>query len=869
MSPHKRRYLRNAAAALVFLLVTVWVVPSFFNAERYRPLLKTGLENALHRRITFGHITLHLFPQPGFTIDNVVVEESPAFGLEPFARVESVDCELLWRSFWHSGLEFGTLQLQHPSINLVRNSAGEWNVENLLLNSGIARSAHARAPGVSHPPGLRIEADDARFNFKLRQDKKPFAIVNARAEMDFDFGSGRISFRLSGDPVRTDLELPTPGPFKLAGTWTPSEATGSTLDATLQTQGALLYDWIPLLTGHNPGVYGVLDSTIHLTGTLRKIGFEGNARVSQLHRWEQLPPSDDLPCQLRFGGTFDRDQRELSIRAFNLAFADSEASVKGSIEKLTSSPDLDLVVAFKRSQVQDLLKLGSRVLGRRVGWNVTGRVDGELEIRGPWAERGYEGTLAARELRLRIGSGTFPISTVTLRIARNSVRLSPTRVRLAPGVEVVAEGTVHDISPGSHRLAVKPRYDLTVYSHAVALTDLLNFGRDLGLREAGNFAAEGIGTLNLHATGRAWPLGRPNITAQATIRSARLVIPGLTQPVNIPRARIQVYGKEIVVNPVVAVMGTSVFSGWLMHEGPSEEPWSFSLEADKLSVGQGAQWFEATENQSSASLFERLSGIGALFSSPRPASSLFSRLNAQGHFSTPVVNYRALTLRNFKAKVEIAHRTIRVSKATFEAGNGRGSGKLLVDLRQSPAQVSAEAGTEGTRLQTLASYLPPTLAKVRGFCTASGHFDARGITHAEIARSLRGEAVVKLVSVDLGDFDPVRVLARRAGIVAFESDPQPVLIPSAVAHLQIQNRQVTLKDFPVDLPGAELELEGTYGFDGTTTIQVHADLSGLHSRWFRTQPAKKTLPRLADVRLGGTLRHLRIVPAMRLSQKQP
>ncbi|MCL5005389.1 MAG: AsmA family protein [Acidobacteria bacterium] len=871
MSPHKRRFFRNVVAVLVLVLVTGWVVPSFFNADRYRPLLKAGLENALHRKITFGQITFHLFPQPGFTIDNVVVEEAPAFGLEPFANVQRIDCELLWRSLWHSGLDFSTLQLHHPSINLVRNAAGEWNIENLLLNSGITGSARRPSSRASHRPSLRIEAEDARFNFKLREDKKPFAIVDSRAEIDFDFGSRRVSFRLSGDPVRTDSELPTPGPVELSGTWRPAKTTGSALDATLRTQGALLYDWVPLLTGHNPGIYGVLDSTIHLTGTLRKIDFVGDARLSQVHRWEQLPPSNDLPCRIRFQGIFDRDQRKLELEDFNLAFADSKASVRGSIEKVTSKPDFDLAVNFKQSRVQDLLELGSRVLGIRLGWNLTGNVDGKLEILGPWAERRYEGTLAAREVRLRTPSGAFPISRVDVRIARDRIWLSPARVHLAPGVEVFAEGYVRDLWPGKgrYRRAVKPRYDLTVYSRAVALTDLLRFGRALGLKDAEDFAAEGIGTFTLHATGWAWPLSRPNITAQARIRSARLMIPGLTQPVNIPRARIQIYGKQVIVNPVVAVMGTSVFSGWMSHEGSPAVPWNFSLESDKLSVGQASQWFEATRSQDSTSLFERLSGISALLGVRRPASSLLNRLNAQGHFATPIVSYRALALRHFKATIDIHDRTIRVSKVTFEASSGRGKGKLLVNLRESRPQISGEMNIEGGKLQTLASYLPPALATVRGFYSAAGHFSARGLTHDEITRSLEGQAAVKLESVNLGDFDPISALARRAGLNVLELNPQPALIPFVQAHLQIQNRQVTLENFSVDLSGAELHLKGACGFDGTATLQVHANLSGLSPRLFPTQAGKGTASRLADVRFAGSLRHLRAIPSMRLSQEQP
>ena len=871
MSPRKRRYLRNITTALILVLATAWVVPSFFNADRYRPLLKTALEKALHRRIAFGHIALHLFPQPGFTIDSVVVGEAPPFGLEPFARVESIDCELLWRSIWESGLKFGTLELHHPSINLVRNAAGEWNIEDLLLNSGIARVSGARGSVAAPSPPLRIEASGARFNFKLRQDKKPFAIVDATADMDVDFASRRIRFKLTGDPVRTDLELPTPGMVLLDGTWRPGQAAGNTLDATLRTQGALLYDWIPLVTGYNAGVYGVMGSSIHLTGTLRKIAFDGNAQLSQLHRWEQLPPSNDMPCRLHFQGVFDRDQRKLALTTFHLAFASSEATVNGSIDNLTSMPDLDLAVAFKKSRVEDLLRLGRRVLGRRFSWDVSGNVDGKVGIEGAWAERRYHGALEMRDLRLHTASSVFPISRVAVQVGQDQVRLLPVKVRLAPGVDVVAEGTLRDISParGRRRLTVKPRYDFTVYSDAIGLGDLLKFGRAFGLSESRDFTADGVGTFTMHATGWAWPLSKPNIIARATIRSARLMIPGLTQPLNIPRARIQVYGKQIIVNPVVAVMGTSVFTGWLMHAGPSREPWNFSVAADKLSVAQGAQWFAATQNSGGGSFFERLSGISSLLGSSRPAHSLFSRLNAQGHFASSVVNYRMLRLRNFRADVQILHRAIRLSDVTFDAGAGRGRGKILVDLGQTPARLSAEVSTDGTRLQTLTPYLPVQLAKLRGSYSASGHFTTRGITHTEIMRSLQGEARIKFSNVDLGDFDPVGLIARHSRMDVSEAAPPPDLIPSAVARLQVQNRQVTLSGLPLNVSGALLEVSGSYDFDGSATLRVHADLSGLPSRRFRTQPEKGSLPRLAEVHLGGTLRDLRVVPAMRLSQKQP
>jgi hypothetical protein len=151
----------------------------------------------------------------------------------------------------------------------------------------------------------------------------------------------------------------------------------------------------------------------------------------------------------------------------------------------------------------------------------------------------------------------------------------------------------------------------------------------------------------------------------------------------------------------------------------------------------------------------------------------------------------------------------------------------------------------------------------------NGHFDAQGLTHVEITRSLEGHAEVRLEDVNLGGFDPVIVLARDAGMDLLDAGSRPVLIPYAVANLQVQDREVVLKDFSLGLSGAELRMGGTCAFDGTTDLQVRLDLSGLPPRWFPSQTAQDAAPRLADLHFAGPLDQLQIVPSMRLSQKQP
>jgi len=87
----------------------------------------------------------------------------------------------------------------------------------------------------------------------------------------------------------------------------------------------------------------------------------------------------------------------LLIKSMDLAFANSQIHLEGSIASVATEPDFDLVVAFERSHLQDLQKLGVRVLGNSVAWDLTGRLNGMISVRGPWDTQNYGGFLNAHE----------------------------------------------------------------------------------------------------------------------------------------------------------------------------------------------------------------------------------------------------------------------------------------------------------------------------------------------------------------------------------------------------------------------------------------------------------------------------------------
>ena len=826
MSPWVHRRARIASLALLLGGVAAWLIPSYFSAEPYRRRLEAGLERTLHRQVTFGAVSVRLLPRPGFVIANAVIQEDPAFGSEPFVRVDRIECDIRWQTLLGARLDFSHFRLQHPNINLVRKVGGGWNVERLLLLS----SAPSGAPGAGSssspatPGPLDLEVEDGRIDFKLGENKKPIAITDLHAQLSFDPAHSYLRFRLVGSPIRTDRSLPTPGAVEVTGEWTPGRDLRGPLNAVVRTREALVYDWAPLVTGHNAGLYGVMDAELRVTGSIRTLNLEGSGRLSELHRWEQIPPSDPMPWTITFRGQLDRDRDRLLLETTEASFADSHVHISGTIDHLSSSPELDLVLALERSRLEDVTALARRLWTFQEGFGIRGRVDGMLAIQGPWVERRYGGFVGARDVVLSTRSASFPVSEVAIRIDNRGARLAPVRITLAPRVALEAEGSLER--------GTKPlRYELTLSSKALPLRDVLNFGRALGMRALQGWDALGSGTASFRLTGSLRSLYRPALKGRAELRAARLVIPGFTEPINVPRASLQVNGDEIVVDRLQAVLGTSVFSGRLEHQGDWHSPWTFDLHGDNLDLGQGASWFVALGRRKPIPLFQRLPSLGSFAAEREAAANLFASLNARGRFSASKVTYRGITLDNLQTNAEVVGRVVRLPNAAFRIGGGQGRLIGRMDLTGSPAHLAADISLSGVGVQTIVAHLPPVLRGAHGSMSISGHFETAGLSHEEMSENLEGRATVVASDLSLVGFDPLGAFVRLAGEGTLEPLRGPVGLRSVTLNLQVQDRRAVLKKTTLEFSGARLSLSGAQAFDGPVNLHVAADLQRLRRRW--------------------------------------
>src|SRR5882757_5222433 len=293
-----RRLLYLAFAALAVLLLVL--LPPLISVNRYQKRIANAISDSLGRPVHLDKVTLNLLPLPGFTLENLVVDEDPAFGSEPVIRANAVRATLRITSLWRRRVEFSTISFTDPSVNLVHLANGKWNLESILLHAAhidAAPTAQKKAGPAPHLPYL--QATRTRLNFKLDQEKTPFALADA----DFALwlpDPQQWHLRIQARPTRTDTNASDTGTIQVEGTLGRAASLG-------QVPISLRGEWrnVPLgqasliVFGRDAGLRGDMTLSANAQGTVSNSATQTRIQLTGARRADFVPvqPLDvNLQC---------------------------------------------------------------------------------------------------------------------------------------------------------------------------------------------------------------------------------------------------------------------------------------------------------------------------------------------------------------------------------------------------------------------------------------------------------------------------------------------------------------------------------------------------------------------------------------------
>jgi len=829
------------ALTIVALLVAIQIgVSLLVRTHRMHAYLTTQLEQAFGRPVEVGHFAVQLLPAPRLDAEQVTVGEDPAFGNEYFLRADNLSAGLRWTGLLRGHFEFGTLSLTRPSLILVRNNQGRWNLERWLPPAKAAAEATARVYG---PPSaiapvnrlLRIDFDEGRVNFKNTDDKLPFALTRVSGSVD-QVAPGRWQLRLEAQPWRSGVVLQSAGTVHVQGDIAGTSARLQPAQLTVHWEKVSLADLFRLLRGRDYGMRGVFTLDGSLKSGTSEAGsgsssetlsgqwtFFAEARAAQIHRWDLIERSDNP--RLRLGVKGHWNVAAGNVRAEEVTIEGPRSNLRGVASYVTGpAPSFELQLDSSGIQATDLLAW-YRAFHPGVDDGISAEqfFTGAMILRG-WPLEIETAAFSSNGGVVKVPGLKVPVHTGPVRLGRERNMLVSEPVRIALG------GAARDvISPKRRRIA-------TLMDNAADIT----FNHDLNT-QTGSISIEGhvqkveevlkAAAAFGHPINHGWELtgetlavtrwewqrpfsGRWN--GRILFNKAKLAVAGLNQPLAVQESTLNwIDGKRSADVTRVEGFGGR-WSGSITEnkladtqEGPR---WNFSLTADRMNAAELDRWVgpRARPNWLQRLLPSLLGG-----SSPSPsASELVRQTNADGELNIGELTVEKLKLANVHAQGSLRNLELEVREADAQWAGGAVHAQVKAKFAPLP-KYDVTAKLDRVDLAEIPA--PGRFTeRLAGLASGTVHVETEGVGRDELLQKLAGGGEVQLQKVEFRGWD----------VSASVADGAPHTGTSrwttGAGTFTMRNRSVTVEDLTLDSGAEKTSLQGTVSFtrDADFTIET-------------------------------------------------
>jgi hypothetical protein len=618
-------------------------------------------------------------------------------------------------------LEIATLSATDTSINLVRDSRGRWNLSALLERSSQIPSAPtAKRPLESRPAFPYLEATQARINFKIGQEKTPYALSNADValwqESDNTWGA-----RLRAQPVRTEFNLTDTGLVRVNATWQRSEHLNETpLQATVSWQKGQLGQITKLFSGRDRGWRGDVTLNVNLSGTPQALMVRSQITVDDFRRYDIA--GGNLRLATQCSARYNNDEREVYDLFCESPVGDGFARVRGNVGPFTPDLVYDLTLSADKvplSRVVNLVRESKQGLPADVV--ATGNLDGDFYARRDrgqpgevWGEGSLSGArIASNGEKNEIVFGDVPLALVPgtqadanqnsgskTTVAADkpsdpSLQLGPFPIVLnAPQTKNAPAAESGDGTPTAAGWISRSGYHFQLRGETT-LRNAFRLARTLGIPSY-RPAAQGSARVDLSLSGSWQGFGAPRVLGSAELRNVRAETHGFNQPVLISTALFALTADTVTLQKISAQTGSTHWNGSVTRARQCAAPclFQFNLGADQLSAAELDEWF--TSHPAKRPWYRLLSS-NETADGPSPLMTM----KASGNLRVGRLTLQHLTAMQLSAHLEMADAKVTLSAARARLLEGTHEGKWTIDFSHVPLRYEGSGVLQNVSLSQL------------------------------------------------------------------------------------------------------------------------------------------------------------------------
>jgi hypothetical protein len=360
---------------LFVLFLAIAIIPPLVSINHYKARITHLMSESVGRPVRLSSVEMRLLPTPGFVLNDLTIEEDPAYGGEPLLHASTVVASIRLWSLWRGRLEIGRISVDDASLNIVRTSEGLWNLDPLFRTAAQKSQAGPGTAESHRVPLPYLEATNSRINVMRGTEKLPFSLVDT----DLSFwqeNPGDWRIRVKGEPSRTDqsLELSGSGDTGVvrleASLRSAPELREMPLHVDLEWSDAQVGQLTRLALGSDAGWRGNLTGEVSLDGTLDAAQIKSRLRAENVHR-EEFAPADPLDFDARCNLLYHFSWQTVDDLVCDSALGDGHVRLAGDLPREGRGPHLTLEL--------DKIPAGAALDAMRTVRNGIGR---ELEARG-------------------------------------------------------------------------------------------------------------------------------------------------------------------------------------------------------------------------------------------------------------------------------------------------------------------------------------------------------------------------------------------------------------------------------------------------------------------------------------------------------
>ena len=823
--PAHRRVYRRLLWLLVLLVAGFVAVSLALRNRRIASALERRLSASVGRAVEVGHFDLSLWEGLQLRANFVNVQEDPRFGHEYFLLAERITAGLRWTALFSGRIEFDSLVLTRPSLNLVRNADGQWNLENWL--PWPADASPAAAPPSTPTAAVRFQdllIRNGRINFKRGPDKHPFAVVGVDGTVE-RAGEGRWEIDVTGHPMRSGVVVQQPGMIHVRGSLGGTSARLRPADLAVRWQQVSLSDALRLVAGFDYGVRGQLDIEGRIAAPVPDSAADslwsltGVARLTGMHRWDLPPrasdPSVNLVLDAQWWPALARAEVTRAaieapgslVRGSGFAqWGRAPANAAGADPPLSLGPDSRFHFVSSGISLNDLFRWYPAFRpGVPPEILVEGHTGMDLLIEG-WPPRVERVVMATGGAQIRVPgmSEALAMTGTVLRYgrARGRVDLGPAMLRLgAPGAAATSLRLEASAAPGAPW-----KFRSTVTGQVGDTQALLHAASALGFSAprqwaAAGWQAQGSADVRLAWQGTLFPFAAAP-QGDIRLRRAQISNPVLSDSIAIGSASVELSaaGDRIDLQNVRALGAT--WNGSLRSRG--DGPWNFLIAADALDCSVAHRWL-LPANQ--PSLLQRLAvGNGPRASLP----DALGGLRARGRIQVQQLRIAPFALGALRGRVTLDASTpwrleLDEAQAALFGGtvagvfSARGSARELArqDSESSAArapQYQADLRLRGVNLAALTAAMPRLRGLFSGVASGSVAVAARGFNREALLASLTANGSLQLTAAH------TTLLDLPASLRAGRTMPGATSFPFAGGRFLLARGRIALEEVQLFVP---------------------------------------------------------------------